>query len=121
MWDALHNYFHSLEPKWWISASLVIALHLLNNFIVSPGLAPISLSTNLVLGCEGGKDYHGDRSTTCFIVLPALCVQRCKEAYRVPVLFQYDGNQYACSRLSMNDFKKESVLISEQRMIIFIL
>ncbi|KAI6182250.1 hypothetical protein M3Y97_00359900 [Aphelenchoides bicaudatus] len=33
LWDALHNYVHSLQSKWWISAVLIVVLHLLNNFV----------------------------------------------------------------------------------------
>lgn len=35
LWDALHNYVYSLQSKWWITATLIVVLHLLNSFIVS--------------------------------------------------------------------------------------
>jgi uncharacterized protein YhhL (DUF1145 family) len=35
MWDALHNYAHKLQSKWWISVTFVVTVHILNSLIVS--------------------------------------------------------------------------------------
>ncbi|KAI6229028.1 hypothetical protein M3Y99_01161600 [Aphelenchoides fujianensis] len=33
LWDALHNYVHGLQPRWWVGAAIPVATHLLNNFV----------------------------------------------------------------------------------------
>jgi hypothetical protein len=96
MWDALHNYAHKLQSKWWISVTFVVTVHILNSLIVSL-ILKMHRSIYLVYEYKGEWRLNYSRSSFSSFGLCLLRLYCGQKTGNISMVFQSCWHQHADS------------------------